>query len=112
MIIMQSHIAYKCSKFTYTLPSCDEGNWYKRLYGDVPSTWVAKAASWYMNGPLYNTEFGICMGQFFQIFQISNLTHNWNMKGSLFLEKLVSVGPKGLLSNFVMAHPYQNQKVL
>ena len=25
------------------------GTQYKRPYGDVPQTWVAKSASWYMN---------------------------------------------------------------
>ena len=28
------------------------GTQYKRLYGDVPPTWVAKSASWYLNDPL------------------------------------------------------------
>ena len=28
------------------------GTQYKRPYGDVPPTWVAKSASWYMNDPL------------------------------------------------------------
>ena len=32
---------------------------FKRPYRDVPPTWVAKPASWYMNDPLWNTEFGI-----------------------------------------------------
>ena len=36
-----------------------EGTQYKRPYGDVPPTWVAKSASWYMNDPLFNTKFCI-----------------------------------------------------
>ena len=29
------------------------------FYGDVPLTWVAKSASWYMNDPLLNAKSGI-----------------------------------------------------
>ena len=32
---------------------------YKRPYRDVPPTWVAKSASWYLNDPLKNAKFGI-----------------------------------------------------
>ena len=50
---------------------------YKRPYGDVPPTSVAKSASSYMNDPLhvYNAKFGIWMGLFFKIFQ--NMSQNW-----------------------------------
>ena len=35
-------------------------------HGDVPLTWVAKSASWYINDSLFNAKFGtdIWMGQF------------------------------------------------
>ena len=85
----------------------------KRPYGDVPPTWVAESASWYMNDPLENAKFGIWMGRCFKISPnwsqnwlkfkkileksgdfAQNLMQNWSnwyMKGSLFLEKLVFV---------------------
>ena len=28
------------------------GTQYRRSYGDVPPTWIAKSVSWYMNDPL------------------------------------------------------------
>ena len=34
----------------------DGGTQYKRPYGDVPPTWVAKSASWYINDPLWNAK--------------------------------------------------------
>ena len=51
------------------------GTQYKRPYidGDMPPTWVAKSASWYMNGSI------------FQIFP--NLSQNW-LKFKKILEKL------------------------
>ena len=50
------------------------GTQYKRSYGDVLPTWVAKSASWYMNDPIQNAKFGIWMDWFFKIF--------WNLIGS------------------------------
>ena len=32
------------------------GTQYKRHYGDVPPTWVAKSASWYMNESPYKMQ--------------------------------------------------------
>ena len=51
------------------------GTQYKRPYGDMPPTWVAKSASWYLNDPLKSAKFGIWMSRFFKIFP--NLSQNW-----------------------------------
>ena len=44
------------------------GTQYKRLYGDVPPTWVAKSASWYINDPLFCAKCGLWIGPFFKFF--------------------------------------------
>ena len=76
------------------------GTQYKRPYRDVPPTWVAKSASWYMI-PYKVAKFGIWMGWFFQ--KLSRLvyelvTFSWKIGFCM-----------GLISNSVAAHPYQNQ---
>ena len=37
------------------------GTQYKRTYGDMPQTFVAKSASGYVNDPLFYAKFGIGM---------------------------------------------------
>ena len=104
------------SNFSIILPH-NTSYWvtqYKRPYGDMPPTLVAKSASQYINNPLFYAKYGIWMGQFFQISK--NLSQNkfkkiwkkkkgggnfgqnsaqnradWYMNGSLFLGKLVLV---------------------
>ena len=51
------------------------GTQYRRPYGDVPQTWVAKSAFWYMNDPLFDAKFDIWMGYFVKIFP--NFSQNW-----------------------------------
>ena len=49
-------------------------------------TWVAKSASWYMNDPFKNAEFGIWMGWFFKIFP--NFSQIWLKLKKIFLEPM------------------------
>ena len=96
------------------------GTQYKRPYGDVPPTWVAKSASWYINDPLLDSYFMqnlVYEWDFFFKFEPNwfkfkeileksgnfgqNLVQNqadWYMNGSLFLGKFGIC--MGLLSNF------------
>ena len=87
----------------------------KRPYGDVPPTWVAKSASWYINDPLCrNWYMNGSIFQFFQKFEpnwfnLRKLEEKksgdfgqnlalWYMNGSLFLGKLVYVWAKFQIS--------------
>ena len=44
------------------------GSQYKRPYGDVPPTWVAKSASWYMNDPFIKCKIWYVNGSVFKNF--------------------------------------------
>ena len=101
---------------------------YKRPYGDVPPTWVAKSASWYMNDP-HKVQNVVYEWGNFSIFFLNlnknwlkfkkiweksgdfaqNLVQNWTdwyMNGSLFLKNWYLYGS---IFNSVAAYPYQNQ---
>ena len=102
-------IAYMAKRNVYNYVGILGGTLYKRPYGDVPPTWVAKSASWYISDPLQNAKFGIWMINFSKFSQIwanlkkfgknrvillKNLAQNWAdwyKNGPLFLEKLVFV---------------------
>ena len=94
---------------------CPGGTQYKSAYRDVPQTWVAKSASWFINDPLL--QFGIWMGRFFKMFSnLRKFEKNWSKivpksvigrNGSLFLGKLVPVC--GSTFKFPAACPYRNQ---
>ena len=72
-VVLMPPWAYLMKVSIFTSPMCGPykclgGTQYKRPYGDVPPTWVAKSTSWYMNDSILNENFGICMDWFFNIF--------------------------------------------
>ena len=79
------------------------GTQYKRSYRDVPQTWVAKLASWYINDPLFYAKL-IWMGGFFKMFP--NLSHqNWLKFKKIwnhvtFVQIWPKIGPIGIWMTF------------
>ena len=69
------------------------GTQYKRPYGNVLQTWIAKSASWYINDPLFYAKFGIWMDRFSKFSPIwakigSNLTKFEKKKSGNFGQNL------------------------
>ena len=102
--ICKHNMEFSNIKLFRNLERCGQGGGrgtqYKRPYENVPPIWVAKSASWYMNDPLWNAEFGVWMGQFFKIF--SNLSQNWPKFKKIW--KNQTIWPKIWLSGIWMGH--------
>ena len=111
------------NKMPTQIHSPQGGTQYKRLYGDVPLTWVAKSASWYMNDHLikckiqYTYEW-IDLSKFPQIWaktlenfgKIGWFCSNFGPKFCRLENEWVTFSWKiGLPSNSAVVHPYHNQ---